>query len=181
MESENIAHIPISDIENHAPDGENISRVEAVEHLITKREATPDDRDFAFATHYSAYKDVMTRQVPTANYDKLQAYYFAKIWVPERFKVILDNESPCGLLWVEDMSDCIFIHELVVTPESQGLGIGTKIINETIQESQIRNVPIKLDVLKENKARGLYERIGFVITGESDIHFHMQYTPDSKE
>lgn len=157
--------------------------IEQAEHLITKREATPEDRDFASKVYYSAYKDVVTRQIQGVNYDKTQAYYFDKMWIPKRFKIILDNESACGLLWVEDMSDCIFVHELVVAPESQGLGIGTKMIHEIIQRSRERNVPIKLDVLKENKARGLYERMGFVKNGESSTQFRMERAPDldSKE
>jgi ribosomal protein S18 acetylase RimI-like enzyme len=33
---------------------------------------------------------------------------------------------------------------------------------------------VKLQVLKKNPAARLYERLGFVKTGEDDMYFHME-------
>ncbi|HLM00911.1 MAG TPA: GNAT family N-acetyltransferase, partial [Pyrinomonadaceae bacterium] len=60
-------------------------------------------------------------------------------------------------------------------PEFQNRGIGTKLIKDVLAASIAKNKPVRLQVLKINPARNLYERLGFEISGETGTHFLMRF------
>ena len=75
---------------------------------------------------------------------------------------------PCG----EDIE----IHTLCVAPEHQGQGIGTAITRLIVEEACAQKHGVILSVLKVNTAaRSLYERVGFVVNGESTYHYRMRF------
>jgi len=43
-----------------------------------------------------------------------------------------------------------------------------------LAEGRRHNLPVRLQVLKVNRARKLYERLGFEACGESETHVHME-------
>jgi ribosomal protein S18 acetylase RimI-like enzyme len=47
------------------------------------------------------------------------------------------------------------------TPSLHGQGFGTQLIQSVITEARHAGASLKLDVLKTNPARRLYERLGF--------------------
>ncbi len=58
----------------------------------------------------------------------------------------------------------------------QNQGIGTKIVKDLIVQSQKNKQSICLDVLKSNsKALSFYKRLGFVLSGEDEMFFHLSY------
>ena len=64
-----------------------------------------------------------------------------------------------------------------VAPEYQGQGIGTRLIGEMLREAHQQGLPVTLRVLKVNPARRLYERLGFVVVGETQTHHLMACSP----
>ncbi len=40
-------------------------------------------------------------------------------------------------------------------------------------DADLRRLPVRLQVIKGNPARNLYERLGFTVTGETDTHLLM--------
>jgi ribosomal protein S18 acetylase RimI-like enzyme len=162
---------------------ESMESSESNEHIVTRKVATVEDKDFAFKTHQDAYRDVFTRQFPgdKNEYDEVQLNLFNRIWEPEKYEIIMDGDIPCGILWMERQPDFIYIHELVVAPEFQNRGIGTKVLEDIIHISEQQGVSIQLDVLKENTAIGLYEKMGFVQIGATHINHKMERIINSKE
>jgi ribosomal protein S18 acetylase RimI-like enzyme len=75
---------------------------------------------------------------------------------------IIEREGrPAGALWLESKPDSIYVHELQVLPEYQGLGIGTTVIRHLIDGASSKNVSVTLSVLAANpRAKRLYERLG---------------------
>lgn len=61
---------------------------------------------------------------------------------------------------------------ICILPEYQNQGIGTKILKDIFE--QHKNQTIKLRVFKQNPAKSLYERLGFVVCGETKSHFIME-------
>jgi ribosomal protein S18 acetylase RimI-like enzyme len=59
-------------------------------------------------------------------------------------------------------------------PDWQNRGLGTTIIQDVIDRLRAPGIPVRLQVLKVNPARRLYERLGFEIYDESDTHYLMQ-------
>jgi len=65
-------------------------------------------------------------------------------------------------------------HTICIAPEYQGRGLGTTIVRRLLSHAQDQRRGVHLSVLKPNKAAlSLYERLGFVITGETDHHYQM--------
>jgi ribosomal protein S18 acetylase RimI-like enzyme len=70
--------------------------------------------------------------------------------------------------------DHLFLATVALLPEHQGRGIGTDLVNMVLAEGRRHNLPVRLQVLKVNRARKLYERLGFKAYGESETHVHME-------
>jgi len=147
--------------------------VENIETKITKRIATALDTEFARDIHHKAYHDVIVRQFGSWNVN-LQDEFFYNSWKPESHEIILNNHTSCGYCSIEHKPDHIYVHGLVISPDFQNRGIGSKILKELIEESKQKNIPIRLQVLKENHAHGLYRKLGFNDTNETDTHYEME-------
>lgn len=150
---------------------------ESMEKIITKRPAVAEDFEFAKATHHIAYKDTVTAQFGEWN-NELQDKFFNDAWHPESSEIISLDESLAGYCQIERTPESIILHELVMSPDFQGQGIGTKIIAEIIQESEEKEIPVRLQVLKQNPAQNLYKKFGFEIENETDTHFEMIFDPN---
>ena len=62
---------------------------------------------------------------------------------------------------------------IMIHPEYQGEGLGSKIIKEYIDLAKKSNKIIKIKVYKENPAKRLYERLEFKIYNEDDTHLYL--------
>ena len=56
----------------------------------------------------------------------------------------------------------------------QRMGIGTEVMGRLIGEATAFNLAVRLNVVRINPARRLYERLGFRITHEDDRKFYMK-------
>lgn len=63
-------------------------------------------------------------------------------------------------------------------PSEQSAGIGSRIIADLFAEATAAGKPMTLSVEKDNeRARLLYERLGFTATGQTDEEFVMRRVP----
>jgi GNAT superfamily N-acetyltransferase len=127
-----------------------------------------NDRELARRIHHAAYHDVVVKQFGSWNLE-LQNKYFQEGWRRVPHKIILLEDEPVGVVSCEEFSDHIFIHEIQLLPEYQGRGIGTQFLKEQIAQALQAGKKIKLKVLRENRAKRLYERMGFKSSKDSDI------------
>ncbi len=71
--------------------------------------------------------------------------------------------------------DHMFLIEIQIDAPYQGKGIGTQLIKKVINEAKVKDLPLRLQVLKENdKARKLYLRLGFRQVSETETHIVME-------
>lgn len=91
--------------------------------------------------------------------------------------VICANEDRVGRLRVVRVGDYIEIAGLQIHPDRQSKGIGTAVLNEIFAESGRADVPVELDVAKDNpNAERLYARLGFQRVGENEKDYRMRRT-----
>ena len=64
------------------------------------------------------------------------------------------------------------IGNICILAEYQGKGIGTKILEDIINQNKECN--IKLQYFKQNPVGRLYERLGFVLVGETKYHYQVE-------
>jgi ribosomal protein S18 acetylase RimI-like enzyme len=89
----------------------------------------------------------------------------------------VEGESVGGLLlhWTPLAVDIV---ELQILPDHQGKGIGTSVVERVIEAAVRQGLAVTLSVVPANaRAKRLYERIGFQVTGVDGPFIHMQYSP----
>lgn len=117
------------------------------------------------ATHHAAFRDVVERQF--GPWDEAQQDAFFDGFLREHPAQIIEVDGqPCAYLAVTEHDDVVFVNEIVVHPDFQNRGIGRTLLESVIA----RGKPVRLGVLFENRARSLYERLGFTIAGQNATH-----------
>jgi GNAT superfamily N-acetyltransferase len=74
--------------------------------------------------------------------------------------------------------DDLFVAQMVVDGPFQRKGIGTEVMKRLISEASEFNLAVRLNVVRINPVRRLYERLGFRVTHEDDRKFYMKRDPD---
>jgi ribosomal protein S18 acetylase RimI-like enzyme len=143
--------------------------------MIELRPTTIEDMDFLFDLHKAAMGDYVDQ---TWGWDDdWQREHFLNKFKPGMEQVILLEGETIGVISVERRQDEVFLGKISIHPRYQKSGIGTQLIQAVLDDAQDEGLPVGLRVLKVNPARGLYERLGFEIVGESETHFMMKAVP----
>ncbi|SFU27572.1 Acetyltransferase (GNAT) domain-containing protein [Pseudoduganella namucuonensis] len=69
------------------------------------------------------------------------------------------------------------IVQIQLLPEWQGQGIGALLLSQALAEAAEAKATVLLSVLKVNKARRLYERLGFSVISEDENSYSMRAMP----
>ena len=92
-------------------------------------------------------------------------------------EIILWEGEPAGRLIVERREHEIRCVDIALLPEHRNSGIGTFLIQELQNEARREKKPLRLQVIRFNRAVSLFERSGFVRTSETGTHFQMEWRP----
>jgi ribosomal protein S18 acetylase RimI-like enzyme len=136
---------------------------------ISFRQIKNEDFEFLWRLHNLALKKYVRK---TWGWDEdHQRRMFERDFNPNNGQIIVVDSTNAGYLWVNEKELEMFLVSIRLLPEYQNKGIGTKVIQNLIRQS---DKPIRLQVLKINPARKLYERLGFEIDSETETHFLMK-------
>lgn len=140
--------------------------------MIRTRAAGASDHDFLKQLHHAAYREVVMRQF-SRWVESDQDTWFEKGLSEATFEVIEKDGRPVGALAVQQAPDHLFLMELQILPDCQHHGIGTAVLRSLLERAAALELPVRLRVLHQNRARTLYERHGFVVTGATETHYLM--------
>jgi GNAT superfamily N-acetyltransferase len=90
------------------------------------------------------------------------------------FHKIVWRGRDIGTVSLMRLTDQIRFGEFYLFPEYQRRGIGTAILEHCLALADAQAMPVCLEYLKWNPVGPLYRRHGFVVTGETDIHWLME-------
>ena len=138
------------------------------------RTATPDDVDSLFAIHRAAMREYVSQAYGPWD-DAWQETFFREHFDLEVRKVVLFEGEVAGFFDVVDKEDHLFVSELVIAPGYQRRGIGSELLRRTQVDAAGRRLPVRLQVLRINPAKALYERLGFRVCGELERHWQMEW------
>jgi len=93
----------------------------------------------------------------------------------EHSSIICSSDTKIGSIKHRQFDNKIEIMQIQVHPDFQGKGFGKTILQQVINRHDSKT--IVLSVLKSNPAQKLYERLGFIVTGEDEYEFKMQRVP----
>jgi len=95
--------------------------------------------------------------------EAVQLQYHADNYHPEQTSIILVNGTAAGTVEVQEDTEQFYICSLYLLPAWQGHGIGTRLVQQYLQQAQRQRKRLSLEVLPSNtRARQLYERLGFL-------------------
>jgi ribosomal protein S18 acetylase RimI-like enzyme len=136
---------------------------------ITLRPINDSDLDFLHRL-YGTTREAELNQVPWSADEKAafvrQQFCAQHAWWTEHypgasFDLVLVGDEPVGRLYVDRWEREIRIVDVAVLPEWRGRGIGERLLRGVFAEGDERGVPVSIHVEQFNRARSLYERLGF--------------------
>jgi len=89
--------------------------------------------------------------------------------------IILVAGQPGGRLIVDRRENEIRCVDLALLLQHRGAGVGSFLIKKLQEEARRANKPLRLQVIRFNRAVALFERLGFVRTSETGTHFQMEW------
>jgi len=100
---------------------------------------------------------------------------FINHYIADHIIVVKNNSHIVGYCQFEELSSHIFISMLIILPEHQSKGIGSKLILMLKKRSSDKAKSLQLNVFKINiKAKLFYEKQGFKVTDETDTSYVME-------
>jgi ribosomal protein S18 acetylase RimI-like enzyme len=143
---------------------------------IQLRETSQNDAEFLYRLHRVAMQAYVLQT--WGQWDEVWQYrYFSENFDSSICQIIVVDKKDVGVISVLRRETDIFLRHIEVLPEYQRQGIGTQLILSLAVEASAKTLPLTLQVLKVNPAQELYERLGFLITSETDTHYLMTKTP----
>lgn len=142
---------------------------------IRLRPAERGDRQFFFEVRRAAFRTYVDEIFGWDN--AAQRGLADKEFDELPLEIVEERGKAVGYLCVMHNDGCDFIDELALRPEAQGRGIGTQLIQGILRDARRRDVPVRLSVLTNNPAQGLYARLGFVVTSVEPPRVKLAWTP----
>ena len=136
------------------------------------RPATETDYAFLYALHVATLKEYVAQ---TWGWDEaFQARRFRERFDPANSQIIVVDGQDVGVLAVGSGAGEVLLGNIRIAPDWQRRGLGTAVIQDVLSKAREDGLTVVLQVLKVNPARSLYERLGFVVVGETDTHYQMR-------
>jgi ribosomal protein S18 acetylase RimI-like enzyme len=103
-----------------------------------------------------------------------QHRYYQEHFPNADFQIVLAGDRPIGRLYVNRREDEITIVDIALLPEHRRCGIGSALLRAILAEADQTGKPVRIHVERFNPALHLYERLGFVKTGDTGVYFLME-------
>lgn len=156
---------------------------------VTLRAALPEEAAFLFQVYASTRFDELA---PLGWSDEQVGVFLAQQFAAQQqhyqihfadaaFQVILVDGKPAGRVSVARREAAFLIVDLALLPQYQGAGIGTRLVCDILAEAERLGKPVQLHVEKENRAVGLYRRLGFSPVADRGLYWFLEWVPARKE
>ena len=134
---------------------------------MTLRKATKDDIDFIVEMELTTFSEKTKSHYPgIPEYCKRDAKKYLK-----DTQIIMDNDERIGIYMAYMDNGYWFISSIALLPKYQGRGIGTALLKHDIDEHD--KIQLYVDIYND-KAKKLYERLGFKVVNHDDDHWIME-------
>ena len=156
---------------------------------ITLRPAAADDQDFLLELYKSSRGEDLRRLGWSENEVDhfLEKQYEAHRTFEQRDyahavdELILFSKQRIGRLQVDHAPDEIRCLDISLLPAWRNQGLGSYLIRRLQNESADQHKPLRLQVIRFNRAVNLFERLGFATASETGTHFQMEWKPPESE
>jgi GNAT superfamily N-acetyltransferase len=150
---------------------------------VTLRPARPDDEPFLYDLYCSTRnEDLAAGGLDLPQQEMLlrmqflgqQQTYKAQYPRADHDIIILDGQ-PVGRVMVERSDEAIRGVDIALLPAYRSAGLGRAIIQDLLDEAHRAGKPFRIQVVRTNRARRLYDRMGFREIGDTGTHYVMEW------
>lgn len=151
-------------------------------NVITVRDEQPSDEAFLFELYASTRREEldawgwppeMRSAFLTMQFKASRGY---RSTFPEaEFQIVMLDGVNAGRLIIHRTREELRVVDIALLPQHRNAGIGTALLRRIFGEAAATKKPLRLQVLKGSRAGGLYQRLGFEKTGETELHFDMEW------
>ena len=120
----------------------------------------------------AATKDAFVRMQFAA-----QDSFYRQHFPDATYDVVVVNGVPAGRLYVDRREAEIRIIDIALLPEHRGHGIGTALLTPILDEADRTGKTVSIHVERDNPARRLYDRLGFVEVEEQGVYLLLERWP----
>jgi ribosomal protein S18 acetylase RimI-like enzyme len=151
------------------------------------RPTRPDDEEFLF----NLYASTRESEFAALGWNRLQMepllrmqfaaqrHWYEAAYPGSDQQIAMIDGTPGGRMIVHRAADAVVLVDISLMPEHRGKGIGEMLLRDLLERSAKQGLPVRLQVLKNNPAAHLYERLGFLKTGEDQMYWHMERKPEN--
>jgi len=152
---------------------------------FTQRRAESADEGFLFLLYTSTRAD----EIAAWGWDETQQTVFLEqqfsaresqyrsIYPDALHQIILMGNEPIGRILTSVGATEICLVDIAILPNRRGAGIGARLIRDLLLRAKTLGKAVVLSVTRDNRAAGLYERLGFVVTADDGVYLGMRWDP----
>lgn len=148
---------------------------------ISLRPVLPGDQDFLFQLYASTRQEFSALGWSAAQLEAFlrmqfaaQQRWYATAYPKAEEQIVLFDATPIGRMIVDSNKTATTLVDISLLPAHRNRGVGEGLLCSLLERCSQSRTTVKLQVLKNNPAARLYERLGFVKTGEDDMYFQME-------
>lgn len=144
-----------------------------MEEIIKLKPYTDDDYEFVYEIKKNSYKKYVEECWGSWIEEDQRKYFETFISaVKDNAYIIMDGEKKIGFYNGEILENGNYeVGNICIIPEYQGKGIGSKVLKDIIEKYKDKDIEIQY--FKQNPVGKLYERLGFIHSGETEFHYQM--------
>ena len=142
--------------------------------IYTLKPYTQADYQFVYEVKKICYQKYVEENFGKWDDDEQYEMFdaFLKTSAKDIFIIFVDDKK-AGFINGDDLDENTYVQgNICLLPEFQNMGIGTSLLSQICEDHINQNISLK--VFKQNPAKRLYERLGFMVTGETKSHFLMK-------
>ena len=144
---------------------------------FTTRPASAEDLDLTYRITRDAMRPYVEATWGAWNEDEQLAKH-ALNYQPQTHQIITVGAEEVGLLAVEEHDDHLWLVKVYLLEAWRNQGIGRSLICQVLDQARELGKPVRLRVLRvNNRARKLYESLGFRVVSEMPERFVMEAFP----
>jgi GNAT superfamily N-acetyltransferase len=128
-----------------------------------------------FTYCWAIYSEVLAPLVPGWN-EAAQRRTVEQALAEEGASIMVVDKSDAGWLYVTETRFDIHLGHLYLEADRRNKGLGTRFLQWMSERAERKSKEFTLDVLANNRARILYERLGFTPTSTSAGKIRMKYS-----
>jgi GNAT superfamily N-acetyltransferase len=137
------------------------------------RPARAEDDEFLFTTRRDGFRRYVELNKPWD--DDYQRAVAKADFAAAPVEIIERDGVAIGYQIVERKADHWWLDEIVLIASERDRGIGADLVRAIMAAARAAGLPLRLNCLRANPARHLYDRLGFRVIAEEDIRVRMEW------